>query len=141
MAKEYIDNLLESITEDLAEHNKTPPIVLYNKNNKLMGFATHGGRKPLLLTGGVNNQFSVGDIKIGTKTFKGATDAYDLFGLTGGQGPDKPITVAFRVDELKPGTGKNIPIRTDRSGPFGYTFDNKRKMYLPENIKSKANKY
>ena len=39
---------------------------VYNKNNKLMGFATHGGRKPLLLTGGVNNQFSVGDIKIGT---------------------------------------------------------------------------
>ena len=115
---------------------------IYNKNNKLMGFSAHGGRKPLLLTGGVNNQFSVGDIKIGTRTFKGVTDAYDLFGLTGGQGPDKPITVAFRVDELKPNiTGRNIPIRTDRSGPFGYAFDNKRNLYLPENIKSKAIKY
>ena len=113
---------------------------VYNKNNKLMGFATHGGRKPLLLTGGVNNQFSVGNIKIGTRTFKGVTDAYDLMGLTGGT-MQKPITIALRVDELKPGIGRNIPIRTDRSAPFGYAFDNKRKIYLPENIKSNAIKY
>ena len=115
---------------------------VYNKNNKLMGFAAHGGRKPLLLTGGVNNQFSVGDIKIGTRTFKGVTDAYDLMGLTGGT-MQKPITIAFKVDDLKPGSGRNIPIRTDRSTAFGYAmdFDNKRNLYLSKNIKSDAIKY
>jgi len=34
MTKEYIDNLLELITEDLSEHEENPPKVRYNKNKK-----------------------------------------------------------------------------------------------------------